>query len=344
MKKSALDQRLLTERKVVAAIRDKMDALAHAQFLKRKKPSNPEQKKDRYNGLSKTELRKLRKTKADYLKSEIDLLLRSLGLQPHQHDPAIPKASADESMMIRFDFDGIMHRPRMTDFSESYLRHRQLNVENKIFEEDSIETPFSSSDYNLNDSPAWNKMKNFANFRQLRKRICRQLAGNNIPPSIISDMNYYDFVDIIIDIAKKSNNRPFEASRSKHLKMFAACYGQQFTEIMTALRVKPQITQSILTNMRKGCCGELLDLHHIKNVTNFHEMENPYEINNFSNMVLTFIHPHHRSLHFGKGYDIDENIVFFGGYDPAFQIRRNPQREMEYLQSLGFGKKNGKSY
>lgn len=245
--------------------------------------------------------------------------------------------------MIRFDFDGIMHRPRTTDFSECYLRHKQLNVENMIFEDDAIPPLFSPADYDLNASPAWNKMKNFANYRQLRKRICRQLAENNIPPPIVSEMNYYDFVDIIIDIAKKSNSRPFEASRSKHLKMFAACYGQEFTEIMTTLRVKPQVTQSILANMRKGCCCELLDLHHKTNVTNFKELNNPYEINNFSNIVLTFIHPHHRSLHFGNGYDIDKDIVFFGGYDPAFQIRRNPQRELEYLQSLGQGKANGKS-
>ncbi len=344
MKKSALDQLLLTERKIVAAIRDKMDALAHAQFLKKRKRPNQDEKRSRYDELSKTEKRKLRKTKADHLRAEIDLLLRSLGLVPHQHHISIPKAAPDESLMIRFDFDGIMHRPRTTDFSESYLRYRQLNVENMIFEDDAITTPFSFVDYNLTDSPAWNKMKNFTNFRQLRKRICKQLAENNIPPSIVSDMNYYDFVDVIIDIAKKSNARPFESTRSKHLKMFAACYGQQFTEIMKALRVKPQITNDILANMRKGCCSELLDLHHKVNVTNCHEMDNFYEVNGFPNVLVTFIHPHHRSLHFGKGYDIDKNIIFFGGYHPAFQIRRDPQRELEYLQSLGQKKNNGKSY
>jgi len=344
MKKSILDKRLLTERRVVAAIRDKMDALAHAQFLKKRKSPNQDQKKGCDNGLSKTELRKLRKSKANYLKSEIDLLLRSLGLTPHQHDSSIPKATAEESLMIRFDFDGIMHRPRTGDFSESYLRHKQLNVENFIYEDDALVSFFSATDYQLSDSPAWNKMKKFANFRQLRKRICRQLAESNIPPSIVSEMNYYDFVDIIIDISKKSGSRPFESSRSKHLKMFAACYGQEFTEIMTALRVKPQVTRSILSNMRKGICGELLDLHHKTNVTNFHELENPYTINDFSNMLLTFIHPHHRSLHFGNGYDINQDIIFFGGYDPAFQIVRDPQREMTYLQTLGQGRKNGRVY
>ncbi len=50
-------------------------------------------------------------------------------------------------------------------------------------------------------------------------------------------------------------------------------------------------------------------------------------------MLLTFVEPHHRVLHFGKGYDVRPGLVFFGGYDPLYQIRRSPERERTYLQT-----------
>ena len=83
--------------------------------------------------------------------------------------------------------------------------------------------------------------------------------------------------------------------------------------------------------MRNGCGDPILNFHHYHNIFRCQEMDDPSKVNAFSNTVLTFVHPHHRTFHFGNGYDIPDDVVFFGGYDPIYQIKRNPERERQYL-------------
>ncbi len=336
MSKAQNDKRLSIEKKLVAAIRDKMDAITNAQFFKNKQDSAKNRNRGGYTRLSSAERRKLRRRKIEGLRNEIHLLLYANGLRPHFHDPQIPQASQAESLAIRFDFDGIMHRPDSSQLSSPYQNAKQAYLSALENAEELIPLQYPPQDYNLLESPIWKKMKLFENFRQTRKKIISSLVQNHIPPAVVKTMNYYDFVDALIDHCKRTKTRPFEGSRSKNLKMFAACYGEDFFQVMISLRYKPESIKEMLQQMHRGQSPNILDFHHKTNVTNFKEMSQPEEINKFSNMLLTFIHPHHRSLHFGKGYDIDRNVVFFGGYDPAYQIRRDPEKERLYfLQNTG---------
>ena len=85
--------------------------------------------------------------------------------------------------------------------------------------------------------------------------------------------------------------------------------------------------------MRKGICDPLLNFHHKNNIFRCKEMPDFHKANNFSNTMLTFVHPHHRLLHFRNGYDFKNDLAFFGGFDPIFQIKRDPEREREYLNN-----------
>lgn len=343
MSKAQNDKRLSTERVLVAAIRNKMDALANAQFFKNRSNSAKSRNRGEYQKLSSAEKRLVRRIKVQQLKTEIHLLLYANGFRPHIRDPQIPRATTEESLAIRFDFDGILHRPDSTLLSAPYANARQIYQEALNNGDTPLPPEYNPGDYRLDDSPVWRKLKLFDNFRQTRKKIINSLVHNRIPPEAVPTMNYYDFVDTLTDACKRTNTRPFEGSRSQNLKMFAHCYGEEFTQIMLSLRYKPDAVQQMLQQMRKGSSPNILDLHHKTNVTNFRELEHPEKINAFPNMLLTFIHPHHRSLHFDKGYDIDKDIVFFGGYDPAYQIRRNPEKERQYLISKGRLPKNAKT-
>ncbi len=343
MSKAQNDKRLSTERILVAAIRNKMDALTNAQFFKNRSNSAKSRGRGEYRKLSSAEKRLVRRIKTQQLKTEIHLLLQANGFKPHIRDPQIPRATTEESLAIRFDFDGILHRPDVSSLSAPYVNARQTYQEALNNNESPLPPEYAPEDYRLNTSPVWQKLKLFDNFRQTRKKIVYSLMQNRIPPEAVRTMNYYDFIDALTDACKKTDTRPFEGSRSQNLKMFAHCYGEEFTQIMLSLRYKPDAVRQMLQQMRKGKTPNILDLHHKTNVTNFRELECPEQINSFPNMLLTFIHPHHRSLHFDKGYDIDKGIVFFGGYDPAYQIRRNPHRERQYLIAKGRLPKDAKT-
>lgn len=343
MSKAQNDKRLAIERKLVAAIRDKMTALANAQFCKSRPDSNSNRDRGNYKHMSRAERQRMRRLKIQWLKNEIHMLLYANGLKPHIRDPQIPRATPEESLAIRFDFDGILHRPDNSLLSISYLSAKQEYMESLSNQDVSPPPKYDYTNYALDTSPVWQWLKNFDNFRQLRKRITRQLAKNHIPPTAVQTMNYYDFVDTITDYCKQTNTRPFEGKRAQNLKMFAHCYHEEFSQVMLSLHYKPRDIQSMLQQMQKGYCPNIFDLHHKTNVTNFRELEEHKQINGFSNMLLAFIHPHHRSLHFDKGYDINKDIVFFGGFDPAYQIRRNPERERQYLISKGRLPKDAKT-
>lgn len=342
MSKAQNDKRLSVERRLVAAIRDKMDALSHAQFLK-DRGGKSKNKPRRYSQLSSADRQRLRHTKTQFLRNEIHLLLCANGFKPHTRDPNISKATVEESLAIRFDFDGIIHRPDNGQLSDPYRNAKQSfwQATQQTGAVPWVQHQYSS--YNLNASPVWQKLSKFSNFRKLTSKIIAQLQKNHIPPSAVQTMNYYDFVDAISESCKATRSRPFESTRSKNLKMFAHCYGDEFFRIMTSLRYDTGSVNKMLRQMRNGISPEILDFHHKTNVTNFRELEKPEEINLFPNMLLTFVHPHHRSLHFGKGYDVNKDLVFFGGYDPLFQIRRDPERERQYLIKTGQLAKDAKS-
>ena len=150
---------------------------------------------------------------------------------------------------------------------------------------------------------------------------------------IIPKMNFFDFSEILYYLQRDRKGPPFECSRSKNLKMFEACYGFEFEQSMRKRHYKPEYIKTVRQNMRKGICDPLLNFHHKNNIFRCKEMPDFHMANDFSNTMLTFVHPHHRLLHFRNGYDIKDDLAFFGGFDPLFQIKRDPEREREYLNN-----------
>lgn len=359
LSKSKLYEHLVAERRLVAAIRDKLNALANAQL---KQDRQLGKNKDKVGNEYTSAVRKRTKPKSiSHLKNEIHLFLASVNIHPHFPEKEVPLASREESWLIRLDWDGQFRKPADTDYSEAYVQARQIAGEQRN-QADGAAVHFPSQylpqDYHLEHSPIWQFMRRFDSYAANRRHICEQLSVQNIPPTVVRSMNFFDFSEVLYNWSKSRQKRPFEPARSRNFKMFEACYGEDFARIMTMLRYKPEYIAEVREKMRRGSCDGIItadntpedlnnsrpknghdgcdgmfNFHHKINVSRFKELDEPQSINDFSNMLLTFVHPHHRVLHFGQGYDVPSDLVFFGGYDKLYQIKRNPERERQYLQS-----------
>ena len=354
LSKSKLYEHLVAERRLVAAIRDKLNALANAQL---KQDRQIGKNKDKVGNEYTSAGRKRTKPKSiSHLKNEIHLFLAAVNIHPHFPEKEVPPATREESWLIRLDWDGQFRKPADNDYSEAYAQARQIAGEHR-HQSDNAPAPllYRPQDYRLEHSPVWRFMRQFDSYAGNRRHICEQLSAQNIPPSVVSRMNFFDFSEVLYNWSKSRQQRPFEPARSRNFKMFEACYGEDFAKIMTMLRYKPEYIAEVREKMRRGSCdgtvtadstpedlskkighdgGDgMFNFHHKTNVSRFKELDEPQRINDFSNMLLTFVHPHHRVLHFGQGYDVPSDLVFFGGYDKLYQIRRNPERERQYLQN-----------
>ena len=332
LSKAKLDKRCSLERQLVAALRDKLDALANAQL----KEDNPPGKNGNReaNEYTKNQHKKTSRHSSEQIKKEIHLLLTACGVTAHIDNPQTPLTTREDKWMIHLDWDGQFRRPDDTDYSASYANARHTILEQQNLDDGSWEALYNFKDYDLDASPAWQKMSKFQSFASSKNKVRYQLAKMNIPPNVVASMNFFDFSEVMYLWQKENKKNIFECSRSKNLKMFEACYGDEFSKILTALRYKPEYIQRVRENM-KQCIGDpLLNFHHYQNIFRCQEMDNPNDVNAFSNTILTFVHPHHRSFHFANGYDPNENIVFFGGFDPIYQIKHNKEREQQYLNNI----------
>lgn len=319
------------ERRFVEALRDKLGALANAQ-LKDDRQIGKNKSKNKSSDKQDKRKKRTQPKSIGQLKTEVHLLLNSVDIHPHQSPDGVSLANREESWLIRLDWDGMFHRPADTDYSEAYARARQEAAENQELGNTDLSLgKYDIQDYQLNQSPAWQFMSKFENYAGCRRKICSQLAKQNIPPTVVPHMNFFDFSEVLYNWSKEHQTKPFESTRSKNLKMFDACYGEEFSRVMSMLHYSPEYISRTREKMRQGICDPLLNFHHQTNVSRFKELDDTSTINDFSNMLLTFVQPHHRVLHFGNGYDVPKGIIFFGGYDQLYQVRRDPERELQYL-------------
>ncbi len=331
LSKSKIEQRRQSEKLLVATLRDKLDAHANAQL----KEDHLTEKHDHkiINEYKHSQPKRTSKKSLSQIEAEINLLLKANELIEHHNKPDTLELKRDENWMIHLDWDGKFRRPDDTDYSEEYVRARQIIGETLNSETSTTIPSYNAKDYNLDLSPAWLEMQKYQSFASCGAKVRNQLAIMQIPPEIIPKMNFFDFSEILYYIQRDNKTPPFECSRSKNLKMFEACYGFEFKQVMHRLHYKPEYIKTVRQNMRKGICDPLLNFHHKNNIFRCKEMPDFHKANNFSNTMLTFVHPHHRLLHFRNGYDFKNDLAFFGGFDPIFQIKRDPEREREYLNN-----------
>ncbi len=227
-------------------------------------------------------------------------------------------------LLTSIDFEGLYFPIAEEELSPIYLKALHHSAETSTIS-------YSEDAYNLNTIPQWKIMKKFSSFRSMRKMVCARLSELKISPDKLPELHHNDIFHIIRQHNITHPEHAMPCRRTKFLKMFAACYGEDFVRIEsyfgrkkqasdflayitylgTAKKIPPEIRQS----------AELYNVHHGKWRT---------DAKSNTNGKLTLCDKElHSMLHYLKK-NINPQIVYFGTFSPFFHIKRDFQKEHLY--------------
>ena len=336
-----------TEAGIVAMFSHKLEALFQRQ-TKTYKKEPCRKSKDKGGDKKNTQNKKTSLKSIKAIKEEFSHLLAfyRVGL-PHTKLVNQPELSREQIALINIDFEGLYYTPKSDTLSAAYktAKFTAANYD--------IESRYTSGDYDLNQIPIWSEMKKFNSFRQMYRPICKQLSLIGFNPAELNQLNFSDTIDLIASHNRQHPEHRLIGQRSRFLKMFAACYGEEFitktSDIGNNKDEKDhnrQLAQNFLTYIYYLDCpskkapaecaasANHFSVHHSKNRKYANELDDYSKINNFSNLMLAPTFPHHKILHTPVEIDIDQNVVYFGGFLQEFRISRDPQKERLYEQGL----------
>lgn len=338
------------EENITALFANKLYAIFQNTYRKAKAAAAKSKNRggDKKNSPPREKVKKISQKNLEGLKRELKLLIAFYGIgTPHRELTEQPKLSREQIAIMDIDFEGLYFTPAANTLSKKYAAIKNL------LSPDSLQYLYSPSDYDLNDVPIWSEMKKFNSFQAMYRPVCRQLAQIGYPPGDLKDLNLSDMLDLIARHNRENPARRMQNQRSRFLKMFAACYGKEFIEKMSMLG-KEKTAWDFMTYIdyldkpkqkwspEVRCIGEMFNIHHVKNRKYAEELDDYSKINDFSNLALCFVFPHHKILHTPCEIDLNPNIIFFGSFLNEFQITRNPQKERRYLQNLALPQKQSK--
>lgn len=336
------------EAEIVAKLWHKLEALFQHQVKKTEKENNHKSKDKGGEKKVSRHPKKTSVTSIRYIKSEIAEYLATyrVGI-PHTKLKNQPELSREQSSLINIDFEGLYFTPKSDELSGVYKAAKMAATKYDVCD------IYQISDYNLNEIPCWAEMKKFNSFRPMYRNICRQLSKIGFNPSNLNQLGYSDVIDIVAHHNREHPEQRLIGQRSRFLKMFAACYGEEFVNKMSLIgrdrdekQKNEQLAKNFLTYVYymdnpskkapKECASaaNYFSVHHTQNRKYANEMEDYSSVNNFSNLVLCISRPHHTILHTPQEIDLDRNVVFFGGFLQEFRISRDPQKERDYENNL----------
>lgn len=329
------------EESITAMFEHKLHALFQTNFRQHKQQCNKSKDKggDKKSHISE-KIKKTSRKSIEGIKYEIKLLIAFYGIgTPHINLKDQPKLSRERVSIMDIDFEGLYFKPDPVDLSTEYATARQ-NMENY-----NLDSPYQASDYDLNQIPIWEEMKKFNSFRVMQRPICRQLAKIGYNPVELNKLNYVDVLDMLSRHNYEFPNNRMPCQRTHFLKMFSACYGDEFVEKMQILGKEKEAKDFLiyihyLGRVNQKCPADvrytasLFNIHHVKNRKHAEELDDYSKVNDCSNLALCFNFPHHKILHTPEEIDLNPNIVFLGGFLREFQIARNPAKERLYQQGM----------
>ena len=354
-KKKKLHELRKDEENITALFANKLYAIFQSTYRKAKAAGTKSKDRggDKKNSPAREKVKKISQKNLEGLKRELKLLIAFYGIgTPHRELTEQPKLSREQIAIMDIDFEGLYFTPAPETLSEKYAA-----LKNQL-SPDSLHYPYSPSEYELNKVPIWSEMKKFNSFRAMYRPICRQLAKTGYPPEDLKNLDLSDMLDLIARHNRENSAHRMQNQRTRFLKMFATCYGEEFIEKMSMLG-KEKTARDFMTYIdyldkpKQKCppevryTAEMFNIHHVKNRKYAEELDDYSKINDFSNLALCFVFPHHKILHTPCEIDLNPNIIFFGSFLNEFQITRNPQKERQYLQNLSLSKReahiNGKT-
>ena len=180
---------------------------------------------------------------------------------------------------------------------------RKLLKDHKIKKQDLPKQEFieySRTDYDLSSSPTWKKYyAKFPIFSSLAQKVVSKMQEVNLPPSLLEDMNYYDFKDILFRTTRKVGKEYARLSDSKVQQRVMTIMSypeneQKVREYMIMKRLhKKEINERIKEMKEKGITGSLFSIHHREAVQNAGKYTKYHFVNDPENYLLVSSEMHY---------------------------------------------------
>ena len=283
-------------------------------------------------------------------KEELNELINSFHIgSPHITIPDQPKLSREQKLIINWDFEGINISREEKNIS-TFLKNALNTAQNY-----DIRNLYDPRDYDLTSNPFFSEMQKFSSFQASHGHICQQLAAIGYPPNHVPHLNIYDLGYLLKKHYKENPQKIVLCKRAKFLKMFAACYGEEFLRIETMLgraeeaqyfleyinQINTNKTYSDETWEKIQNSVALYNVHHKKNRQFANETDDFSLINDSHNLTLCYANPYHSILHHPQEIDLNTNLVYLGGLHKEFLIIRNPEKERLFLKGVFQQNKSG---
>lgn len=203
--------------------------------------------------------------------------------------------SREMRRVIRMEFNGGINLPDEDDLSPAYAG---LAKDNRMGE-----GIYKAAEYDLADFKIWKDMARFPNFAKLESEFKAALAFQNVPPEMLSEMNVFDFEDVMFkyrNLEDESLNfvHLFEGSKEFAVKMYGRNHQKELQEGLTEFGASAEEAKRVTDMMcRKGripsvrlADGRVLknSVHHEWAILDAGLKENPGDVNNMSNFKIVF--------------------------------------------------------
>lgn len=243
--------------------------IAKLHAIQKKKVSEKSKKSKDKGGEIKKQKKPFEKTRNE-ITTELDALIKFFNLTTeHLNLTKQTPLSHDQIVIMNIDFEGLHFNPSTKDMSALYI---QAKENSKLY---NLNNQYKYTDYNIDQIPIWEEMKKFKSFPPLRPMICNQLAKINYNPEKLNQLKLADVLDLISTYNHEQPQKPITYSRTRFLKMFATCYGQEFYEKMSILEQSEDAKNFLnyidcLGNPNKHASEEMknsaekFNVHHIK--------------------------------------------------------------------------------
>ncbi len=178
--------------------------------------------------------------------------------------------SREEKHVIRMDFYGTIGEPSK-DPNRNRLSYKYFKL---ISDPKRPELP--PQDYDLESSPGWQIYAQFPRFRKLETDVLRQLQQMNIPSELISQMNTYDFSDVLFqrfkeNVSENGNAHIFLGARQSFIKDFIRKNEKSFRTYLSRINLDPRYTEELIRQMKQyGSTSPLYIIDHERGVKLLH--------------------------------------------------------------------------
>lgn len=268
-----------------------------------------------------------------------------------------PPLSHDTRHIIRMEFNGFATEQDEDNLSDTYLRLKE-NAPDKTHQEEEYIQP-------LEGNASWQEFKKFPRFMKIETDFRKALSSGQIPPEAVSELNSFDFEDILFRYHQKrdqqrggyreqSKYKMFKdgGAREASIKTYARNHRQELEESFAGMGVEKEVinkTLSAMTNMGQIPAVFLPDksvmtatVHHVGAIMDA-DADDITKVNDTDNHVIIFRRQEQNKQEENVATQIrdkdlfkafQENKILLDGEVDFNAIQSSPEAKQKFVKDL----------